>query len=263
MADHADPLRVDLRAGLQHIDTAHVVDDAFHRPADIIIRGEIVILEDWRLRRTFATILGADLADEEDPLLAGLAVSGNSYVGDTLFLGDENRKEFLALFKADLKKKKTEQAAVQGLFDDLAHRVTVLVHQEFEPQDLGLIRRVVDLETPAHIIFRVMPASRSFLVGMASLVGIDTYLAEDQGPQSVTVERSHIGLRDIIRRPASLDPRLEGCRSDLMQTMLQIPIANAGPDRIAELGKSFRLDGSLSEAAKERRVVRYIWTMVE
>ena len=61
--------------------------------------GEVVILEDFRLRRTFATILGADLADEEDPLLAGIVESGNSYVGDTLFLGDESRAEFLALVR--------------------------------------------------------------------------------------------------------------------------------------------------------------------
>jgi phage tail-like protein len=177
--------------------------------------GKIVILEDWRLRRTFATILGADLADEEDPLLAGLAVSGNSYVGDTLFLGDENRKEFLALFSADLPKSRTERAIVQALFDWLAYRVTVLVHQEVEPQDLGLIRRVVELETPAHVISRVLSASWPFLVGAASLVGVDTYLAEKPRPEPVRVGRSQIGLRDLIQRPASLDPRLEGGRASL------------------------------------------------
>ena len=171
--------------------------------------GEIVILEDWRLRRTFATILGADLADEDDPLLAGLAVSGNSYVGDTLFLGDENKKEFLALFSADLPKTHTEEAIVQALFDGLAYRVTVLVHQEFEPQDMGLIRRVVELETPAHVIARVETASWPFLVGVASLVGVDTYLAEKPKPEPVRVGRSQIGLRDLIQCPASLDPRLE------------------------------------------------------
>jgi hypothetical protein len=101
--------------------------------------GEIVILEDFRLRRTFATILGADLDDEQDPLTAGLATSGNSYVGDTLFLGEEERREFLALFHSELPVTDSEQEDIDSLTADLAHRVTVLVHQAVEPQDLGLM----------------------------------------------------------------------------------------------------------------------------
>lgn len=172
--------------------------------------GEIVILEEWRLRRTFATILGADLADEYDPLLCGLAVSGNSYVGDTLFLGDENRKEFLALFSADLPKSAAEEAAVREFLDRLSNRVTVLVHQKVTPQDLGLIRRIVHLEKPAHVISRVVGVSKPLLVGMSALVGVDTYLSDEQKPQPVEIDRSHVGLRDRIQRPGSLDPRLEG-----------------------------------------------------
>ncbi|MCB0116437.1 MAG: hypothetical protein KDD84_20205, partial [Caldilineaceae bacterium] len=175
--------------------------------------GEIVVLEDYKLRRTFVTILGADLADEDDPLTQGLAVSGNSYVGDTLFLGDEameRRKEFLALFRDELPKSKAEDRAVAAFLDRLAHRVTVLVHQDVAPQDFKLIRRVVENEAPAHVIPRIFPASYPLLVGMAALVGVDTYLRGEPPPRPVTLDTSRIGERDYLIRPASLDPRMGG-----------------------------------------------------
>jgi phage tail-like protein len=224
-----------------------------------IERREIVILEDFRLRRTFATILGADLADEDDPLLGGLAVSGNSYVGDTLFLGDEHRKEFLALFSANLPESPSEQSAIAALFDDLAHRVTVLVHEDLEPQMLALVRRVVELETPAHVLARVVPASFRFMVGMSSLVGIDTYLGESEPPQPVRVGKSNIGERDFILRPPSLDPRLEGGALEPIVMAQLRPHADAGPDITVALGKKFRLDASRSTAPPGLTIVTYIW----
>jgi phage tail-like protein len=175
-----------------------------------IKRREIVVLEDYRLRRTFSTILGADLADEDDPLLGGLAASGNSFVGDTLFLGDENRKEFLALFSADLRTEENEQRAIERLFTNLAHRVTILVHREMDSRMVGLVQRVVDLETPAHVLARIVRARFSFMIGLASLIGIDTFLGAVEERQPVKVNVSNIGERDFILRPASLDPRLEG-----------------------------------------------------
>ncbi len=220
--------------------------------------GEIIILEDWRLRRTFATILGADLADEEDPLLAGIAFSGNSYVGDTLFLGDENRKEFLALFSADLDVDLGESKAIEALFDQLAFRVTILVHNEVEPQDMGLIRRIVEMEVPAHLITRVVPATVPFLVGMASLVGVDSYLAESKKVRPVRVNRSYVGVRDVLQRPPSLDPRLEGGRpSDYREV-----IADPGDDAVAEAGQAFTLDASGSIAIGGT-IAKYMWTLVE
>jgi phage tail-like protein len=175
--------------------------------------GEIVVIEDFRLRRTFATILGADLADEDDPLLAGVVASGNSFVGDTLFLGDEEKREFLALFNADLPVTIGEEEAIESLFDRLAHRVTVLVHQEVEPQNLGLIRRVAELETPADVVCRVQTATHPFMVAVASLIGVDTYMAVKLLPQPVEVGRSRVGERDFLQGLASLDPRLERSRA--------------------------------------------------
>lgn len=225
--------------------------------------GQIVIVEDFRLRRVLATILGADFADEEDPLLGGLVVSGNSIVGNTLVLGEEERMAFLALFAADMPLKPGEAEAVQAFFDQLAYRVTVLVHQEVEPQNVGLIRRIVDLETPAHVLARVVTASYPFLVGMASLVGVDSYLAPEPAPRAVRVGQSYLGFRDLIQRAASLDPRLEGRWRDMPWTEHLRPLADAGDDMDIELGASFALDASRSQAAPGRHIARYRWRQVE
>lgn len=228
-----------------------------------VSRGQVIVLENWRLRRTFATILGADLAAEEDPLLAGLAVSGNSFVGDTLFLGDETRKEFLALFNANLVVTSAEADAITSFLDDLAFRVTLFVHDAVAPQDLGLIRRIAELEAPAHVITDVITASYPLMVGIASLVGIDTYLTDVPQPQPVEVGRSDVGRRDLLLRQASLDPRLRGERLD-GYTAGERPVAAIDPAQITVAGgASFVLDGRSSRAAEGRQIVRYIWTRVE
>jgi phage tail-like protein len=199
--------------------------------------GEIIVLEDFRLRRALATILGANLENEDDPLLGGVSASSNSFVGDTLVLGEEEKKEFLALFDAELlndpaitrARLAREEAAVAAFFDRLAHRVTVLVHQEIEPQDLGLIRRVVEMETPAHIFSRVVTASFPFLVGVASLIGVDTYLGRRPHPRPVRVGQSRIGRSDFLLHPPSLDPRLKGGIKTGASIVTDPPVADDGP----------------------------------
>jgi phage tail-like protein len=173
-----------------------------------VAQGGLVVVEEFRLRRTFSTILGINLGDEDDPLLPDLHRSGNSFVGDTLFLGDERGKEFLALFGAGLPATPAEEAAVQEFFSELAHRVTVLVHQDIDALELGLIQRVAELETPAHVSISVKRASYPLLVGVASLVGIDTYLGAPPKPRPLSVGRGALGSSNLLERPASLDPRL-------------------------------------------------------
>ena len=220
--------------------------------------GEIVLLEDFKLRRVIATILGADFSDEDDPLTAGGMNSGNSYVGDTLFLGDESKKEFLALFSADLPTDTSEQNAIEALFDNLAYRVTVLVHQEVTPQDLGLIRRIAERQAPAHVQVRVLVASEPFLVGMASLVGVDSYLAHQQPARPARIGRSRIGRRDFLQGSAALDPRIEGIGSGVPRSSHARPTAIA-PDVTVPFGRAITLDGSQSRAFGGRKLVSYIW----
>jgi phage tail-like protein len=221
-----------------------------------VTRGEVVVLEDHRLRRTFATILGADLSDAGDPMLPGLAVSGNSFVGDTLLLGDEDRKEFLALFRAGIERDADEAAAVAALFDNLAYRATVLVHDEVSPQDLGLIQRVVDREAPAHVLTRVLTSSTRFLVGMAALVGVDTFLGPREPSRTSTVDRSQIGVRDRLQRVPALDPRVDA------SLVVERPMAVLdGPAR-ALAGAPIQLDGRRSRAADAHSLARFLWTLI-
>lgn len=171
--------------------------------------GEVVVIEDFRLRRLLATLLGVDLADEDDPLLPGLQVSGNSVVGDTLVLGDPERGELMALYREEATSA-AEDRQIAAFYGCLAHRATVLVHREVEAVDLGLIRRIVALESPAHVDVRVATASWPFMVGVASLVGVDTYLARAVPPRPVRVQRSVLGMGDRVLSPTTLDPRLRG-----------------------------------------------------
>lgn len=218
--------------------------------------GEIIVLEDFRLRRLMATLLGVDLADETDPLLPGLTVSGNSIVGDTLILGEAATVELLALFREEVATLQ-ENAAVHTFLEKLANRATVLVHQSVEPQDLGLIRRIVELEAPAHVEVRVVTATWPLLVGVSSLVGVDTYLGPPPEPRPARADVSALGLGDFVLGLASLDPRASGATAP--SAAPPRPIAEAGASQTVAVGESFDLDGSASSAGPGRSLTSYTW----
>lgn len=218
--------------------------------------GEIVLLEHFRLRRLLATLLGVDLNEEGDPLLPGLHRSGNSIVGDTLILGEAETVELLALFRREVATN-AEDAAVVEFLGRLAQRATVLVHQSVTPQDLGLIRRIADLESPAHVDVRVVTATWPLLVGLASLVGVDTYLGPAEPARPVRADVSSLGMGDFVLGPLALDPRMSGAAA--IAPLPQRPTADAGPDRVEMSGRSFVLDGSASRAAPGRSITQYVW----
>jgi phage tail-like protein len=217
--------------------------------------GELVVVESFRLRRILATLLGVDLSNENDPLLPGLVQSGNSIVGDTLVVGDVESAELLALFSAN-QATAAENAAVNSFDEQLANRAVVLVHREVEAQDFALIRRIVQLEAPAHVEVSVVAASWPLLVGIASLVGVDTYFAAPRVRRPVQVERSSLGMGDFLTGEPLLDPRLTGAPP---AKPVVPPTADLGPDRVEGFGKSFILDGSASHAGPGQRIDEYRW----
>ena len=173
-------------------------------------RGAVIVIEDFRLRHIFATILGAELAIQNDPLLPGYSGSSNSFVGDTLFLGDaKSQEEILALFSANLPETPAEQQQIAQFYDNLANRMTVFIHNQVEQVDINLIQRIVEQEKPAHVAAAIQIATQPFMVGLASLLGVNSYLAPEPPRDPVVLNQSRIGRYNMVIQAPSLDPRLE------------------------------------------------------
>lgn len=237
-----------------------------------VTRGRLVVVENFRLRRTMATILGADLADENDPLTLGITQSGNSFVGDSLFLGDESAKTFLALFRNLLpdpgassyeaqRQRDEREAALHALYDGLAHRATVLVHESANDDELRRVRQLSTTAVPAHVAVSVVAAKYPFLVAVASLVGADTYLRAAEKPAAVRVDISQLGYVDTLQGLGTLDAGL-GSFGALGATHHDArPVADPGPDRLVDFGAAFTLDASGSRAAPGRTIDEYHWRL--
>jgi hypothetical protein len=93
-------------------------------------------------------------------------------------------------------------------------------------------------------------------------VGVDTFLGASAGPGPVVLDRSGVGERDVLARPASLDPRLALGRGRVPLPAGERPVADAGPDSMVRPGEPITLDGGGSRAAPGRRVARYSWTLL-
>lgn len=217
-----------------------------------VTKGDIVVVEGLRLRRTFATILGADLADEQDPLTLGIAASGNSFVGDTLILGDRARDELLALYRPEIDEAKGDAEAVSEFYGRLAWRVMVLIRGVNERDEFRRLEDIVAAEVPAHVEPRIHPARNPLIVGAASLVGLDTYLTEPEPFARVRLGESVIGEGDFVAGSGALDSRADG-------PVPRAPTAKADGPAEVFIGNGFTLSGLRSHAAEHARIERYIW----
>jgi len=184
---------------------------------DGVRRGELVVVEHFRLRRTFATILGADLSQPFDPLTRGTAVTANSHLGPTFFLGDEDQRRFFALFRPSLLEEPLTTAAeraqaledIDALVDQDAFHVTVLMHGPADPERHDLVARVIARETPAHVVTRLHQTSASLIAGLTALLAVDSYVGPALPLPGFTIGAGLLGQGTLRDTPA-LDPRLEG-----------------------------------------------------
>jgi phage tail-like protein len=218
-----------------------------------VTRGDIVVVEGFRMRRTFATILGADLADESDPLTLGLATSGNSFVGDTLILGEKAKVELFSLFRPEIETAQSQSDGVEQFFEKLAHRVLVLVRGVSDRAEMKRLREIVEEAIPAHVEPQVFAAHTPLIVGAASLVGVDTYLTTEPGVERVRLNRSVLGAGDQVMGEGWLDGRADG-------PMSPAPVADADGPATVWHAAPFVISALASRGAAGRSIARYIWT---
>jgi hypothetical protein len=78
-----------------------------------------------------------------------------------------------------------------------------------ETVDMTLIQNIVQYEKPAHVAVAFQVASQPFMVGLAALLGVDSYLAHDPPRDPVVLDFSQVGRYNMVVQEPSLDPRLE------------------------------------------------------
>ena len=221
--------------------------------------GAIIVIEAFRLRHLFATILGADLSIKDDPLLPGYSPSSNSIVGDALFLGDPRiQAELQALYETNLNLPGGQQAAT-AFFDEFANQLTVFVHDQVENVDFALVRSVVEEEKPAHVAASVVRATQALMIGLASLVGVNTYLGPDPPRGTATLNVSLVGRYDVITHMPALDPRAGSGQSGAEWAN---PVAHlSAPSHVAP-GTPIILDGGASSAPAGATLVSFQWSLL-
>ncbi len=171
-----------------------------------VARGQVVLVENFRLRRTMATILGVDMDDEQHPLTLGTGMSGNSIVGDSLILAEKQQRDFLALFAPELANNPQDKKVVADFFDRYANRVTVLLHGDARRLK-DVVQATLEQQMPAHLTWELVETDQPFVLGLAPLLGIDTFLELQPEARPVILDDTYLGREGLLINPPAFSPR--------------------------------------------------------
>lgn len=170
-----------------------------------VARGQVIPLENYLMRRTLATILGIDMDDAAHPLTLGTRQSGNSRVGETLILSDDQSRDFVALLAPELLNESDKETA-RTFIDDYAQRLSVLVHRDAFVH-LDSIEQVLADFVPAALKLKIIKTDKPFVLGLSPLLGIDTYLEPAREARRVVLDDTWLGREGLVRNNVSFSPR--------------------------------------------------------
>lgn len=170
-----------------------------------VASGEVVLVENFRLRRTMATILGIHMDDDDHPLTLGTGMSGNSIVGDSLILAEEDAREFLALFAPELANRR-EKRTVDAFFEKYAHQVSVVLHGRAK-RLRNVVSETLEQQMPAHLEWKILETDHPFILGLSPLLAVDTYLEKRPAPRKVKLDDTRLGKEGVLTNASAFSPR--------------------------------------------------------
>ncbi len=159
------------------------------------------------------------LDDKHHPLTLGSGQSGNSVVGDSLILTKKGAREFLALLSPESyqdsnnenlnSNPQNDQQLVESFFDKYAHRISVLLHGDARRWQNN-VDEVLQKYAPAHLQWTIKATDHPFVLGLAPLLQIDTYLEQEPEAKRVVLNQTRLGREGLIRNESALSPSSAG-----------------------------------------------------
>ena len=126
--------------------------------------------------------------------------------------------------------------------------------------NLKLVTQIVEAEKPAHVQAFVRIATQPFMIGLASLLGINSYLAPEPQANPITVDVSDIGRHDVVTEVPVLDPRMDNGQ---VAAEFTPPVAIVTAPAAVVAGGVITLNGAASAAPPGTTITAYEWTLVE